>query len=149
LENKVKKIILLTLYVDDILITGEDKEINFTFDKLKNKYTISKDSDANKIIGINIYKTKDGYKINQEDYINKIIKYYNMNKTKIINCPCRKISKNERINEKPVDVGKYKSLLGSFLYVAVKSRPNIAVNQALRNCEHLTTIDYKALFYNI
>jgi len=66
----------------------------------KNKYTISKDSDANKIIGINIYKTKDGYKINQEDYINKIIKNYNINKTKIINYPYRKISKNERINEK-------------------------------------------------
>jgi len=54
--KKNKLIVLLTLYVDDILITGEDKEINFTVDKLKNKYKISKDSDANKIIGINIYK---------------------------------------------------------------------------------------------
>jgi len=98
-------------------------------------------------MGINIYKTKDGYKINQEDYINKIIKNYNMNKTKLINYPCSKIFKYERINEKPVDVGKYKSLLGSLLYVAIKSRPDItyAVNQASRNCEHPTTIDYKAL----
>jgi len=103
-ENKL--IVLLTLYVDGILIIGEDKEINFTVDVLKNKYTISKDSDANKIIGINIYKTKDGYKINQEDYINKIIKNYKMNKTKIINYPCGKISNNDRINKKPVDVGK-------------------------------------------
>jgi len=29
-----------------------------------------------------------------------------MNKTKLINYPCRKISKYERVNEKPVDVGK-------------------------------------------
>jgi len=72
-----------------------------------------------------------------------------MNKTKWINYPCRKISKYERINEKPVDVGKYKSLLGSLLYVAIKSRPDItyAVNQALRNGEHPTTIDYKALLW--
>jgi len=146
--NKGNKLIgLLTLYVDDILITGEDYEIKNIIKKLKNKYTISKESDARKIIGINIYKTKDGYKINQEDYINKIINNYNMNKTKIIKYPCRKISNEERKNAKPVDVGKYKSLLGSLLYIAIKSRPDItyAVNQASRNCEHPTTIDYKAL----
>ena len=70
-----------------------------------------------------------------------------MNKTKIIKYPCRKISNKERKNAKPVDVGKYKSLLGSLLYIAIKSRPDItyAVNQASRNCEHPTTIDYKAL----
>jgi len=44
-----------------------------------------------------------------------------MNKTKIINYPCRKFSINKRINEKPLDVEKYKSFLGSLLYVAVKS----------------------------
>ena len=46
-----------------------------------------------------------------------------------------------------IDVGKYKSLLGSLLYIVIKSRPDIAyaVNQASRNCEQPTTIDYKAL----
>jgi len=42
LENIIKKnklIVLLTLYGDDILITGEDKEINFTVDKLKKTNT--------------------------------------------------------------------------------------------------------------
>ena len=40
-------------------------------------------------------KTKDGYKIHKDDYINKIINNYNMNKTKIIKYPYRKIS-NEK-----------------------------------------------------
>ena len=48
---------LLTLYVDDILITEIKNEINYTVNKLKDKYKISKDSNAIKIIGINIYKT--------------------------------------------------------------------------------------------
>jgi len=99
LENIIKKnklIGLLTLYIDDILITDEDYEIKNIIKKLKSKYTISKESDVRKIIEINIYKTKDGYKINQEDYINKIINNYNMNKTKIIKYPCRKISNKER-----------------------------------------------------
>jgi len=56
-----------------ILITTEDNEIKYIINKLKNKYAISKESDVRKIIGITNHKTKDGYKVNQEDYINKII----------------------------------------------------------------------------
>jgi len=53
-----------------------------------------------------------------------------MNKTKIIKYSCRKFSNEERKNAKSVDVGKYKSLLGSLLYSAIKSRSDItfAVN---------------------
>jgi len=43
---------------------------------------------------------------------------------------------------------KYKSLQGSLLYIAIKSRPGhytYAVNQASRNCENPITIDYIAL----
>eukprot|EP00833_Pecoramyces_ruminatium_P014789 jgi/Orpsp1_1/1188821/evm.model.d7180000067435.1 len=49
--NKNKKLIgLLTLYVDDILITGTDEIIQDTINKLKQKYSISKDTEAKKII---------------------------------------------------------------------------------------------------
>ena len=148
--NKNKKLIsLLTLYVDDILITGYDNEINKTIEKLKYKYKISKESSANKIISINIYKTKNGYKINQTDYIDKIIDRYNMNKTKLIKTPTRKISEKEREGSPSVNVQEFKSLLGALLYIAVKSRPDIsfAVNQASRHCEEPTEVDYKSLMY--
>jgi len=52
----------------------KDNEINYVINKLKGKYKISKESNTNKIIGINIYKTINGYKINQIDFINRIIK---------------------------------------------------------------------------
>jgi len=45
-------------------------------------------------------KTKDGYKIHKDDYINKIINNYNMNKTKIIKYTKRKISNKERKKKK-------------------------------------------------
>jgi len=59
--NKNNRLIcLLTFYIDDILITGIKNEINYTINKLKDKYKISKDSDAtNLIVGINIIKTRD------------------------------------------------------------------------------------------
>jgi len=103
--NKNNKLIcLLTLYVVDILITGIKNEINYTVNKLKDKYKISKDSNETKIIWINIYKISDNYKINQIDYINKIIEKYNMKKTKQIKTPCRKITEYERNNSNLIDL---------------------------------------------
>eukprot|EP00833_Pecoramyces_ruminatium_P010518 jgi/Orpsp1_1/1184550/evm.model.c7180000089992.1 len=138
---------LLTLYVDDILITGTDETIRTTINKLKQKYRVSKDSTAKKIIGINIYKTNNGYKINQRDYIDKVIKRYKMNKTKELTIPCRKINISDRENSNPVNVNKFKSLLGSLLYISIKTRPDIAyaVNQASRHSEEPREIDYRAL----
>jgi len=42
--------------------------------KIQNKYKISKYENTNKIIGINIIKSTEGYKINQIDCIEKLIK---------------------------------------------------------------------------
>ena len=93
-----KLLLILSLYVDDILLTGTDEEIKYVSNKLHNKYQISKYTNANKIIGINILKTDQGYKINQIDYIEKLIKKYNMKKIKLIKYPSRKIPKDEREN---------------------------------------------------
>jgi len=135
---------ILNLYVDDILLTGNEDEIKEIINKIKRKYKISKESIANKIIGINIMKAKKGYKINQKDYIDKIVKKYMMHKTKRIYTPCHRITMEQRENSRLVDVTSYKSLLGALLYIAVKTRPGIAfsVNQLARNCEKPTKADY-------
>ena len=86
------------MYEDDILITGIKNEIDYTITKLKEKYKTSKGSDATKIIGISIYKTCDGFKIYQNDYINKIIKKYNRNKAKQLKTPYKKITEDEKNN---------------------------------------------------
>jgi len=76
-----KLYILLTLYVDEILIVGENKEITKVVTKIKHKYKASTDKTANKITGINIIKTNTGLKINQKDYIEKMLTNYNINNT--------------------------------------------------------------------
>ncbi|OUM62328.1 hypothetical protein PIROE2DRAFT_61976 [Piromyces sp. E2] len=120
--NDSKKLTaILNLYVDDILLTGNDNKIKKIANKIKLKYKISKESETRKIIGINI--TNKGYKINKKDYIEKITKKYLMNKTKIVYTPCREIILKQRENSKLVDVTSYKSLLGALLNIATKIPP--------------------------
>ena len=91
--------LIVSLYVDDISLAGSEEEIKYLSSKIQNKYKISKYENANKIIGIkNIIKTSEGYKIKQIDYIEKLIKNYNMKKAKPIKYPSRKITKEERDN---------------------------------------------------
>jgi len=70
-----------------------------------------------------------------------------MNKTKEIKAPCRKINASDREESNPVDANRFKSLLGSLLYISVKTRPDIAyaVNQASRHSEDPREVDFKAL----
>jgi len=67
-----------------------------------------------------------------------------MCKSKTIYTPCRKITIEQRENSELVDVTSYKSLLGALLYIATKTRPDIAfsVNQLSRNCENPKRVDY-------
>jgi len=55
--NNNKLCILLTLYIDDILIEGKNKKIATVVTKIKYKYEVSTSKRENKIIGINIIKT--------------------------------------------------------------------------------------------
>jgi len=76
-----KLCLLLTLYVDDILIVEEKKEITKVVTKIKHKYKVTTDKTANKNIGINIVKINKenkGYKINQKNYIEKMLTNYNI-----------------------------------------------------------------------
>jgi len=96
---------------------------------------------------MHIYKTSDGYKINHVYNINKIIKKYNMNKTKLLRIPWKKITKYERNSSNLINAKRYKSLLRSLLCIAVKSRLDImsGVNESSRIYENPTEADYKNL----
>ncbi|KAG4089823.1 hypothetical protein H8356DRAFT_1356396 [Neocallimastix lanati (nom. inval.)] len=62
---------------------------------------------------INIYKTNEGYKINQFNFINKIIEKYGMNKIRQIKVPCIKLTEFKRENSNLIDASEYKFLLAS------------------------------------
>jgi len=80
-QNKLTCI--LTVYVDDILLTGNEHEIKNTKNLLKKHFNITDVGNVNTIIGIKFEKEKDGYLLQQRRYVENILDKYDRNKYKI------------------------------------------------------------------
>lgn len=138
-----KLICIIGLYVDDMVITGEEDEIKDIIDIIKNNFKISKAEPANYILGIKIEKLNNKYFISQKGFIEKMLKVYNIKYTRKTNTPC--VGDNLiKENNKPFNITSYKSAIGSLIYLAKCTRPDItfAVGKAARNSEHPTITDW-------
>jgi len=61
-----------------MLITGIKEEIFDIINIIKNNFKISKCEEINHILGLNVRKNKFGYTISQENYIENILKKFNI-----------------------------------------------------------------------
>ena len=137
-----KIICIIGIYVDDMIITGLSQEIFNTIKIIKNNYKISNCEYINYLLGIKVDSNNFNYSISQVSYINNILSKFGVNNTRKAKTPCTGDNINE--NHNPFDKTTYKSALGSLIYLAKCSRPDIsfAVNKAARNAENPTISDW-------
>ncbi|OUM56146.1 hypothetical protein PIROE2DRAFT_65704, partial [Piromyces sp. E2] len=76
------------LYVDDMVIAGENKEIIKITNIISNKFKISKSEPINFILGIKVENNDNKYTISQENFINNILYRYNIKYMKSRDTPC-------------------------------------------------------------
>jgi hypothetical protein len=84
---------------------------------------------ATKFLGIEIEKTDDGgFSICQQGYINTIICHFGLMDAKPAESPLDPQTDlaNTRCEDKPANRKEYLSMVGSLMYVALGSRPDIA-----------------------
>ena len=128
--NDEKDTIIIT-YVDDIAITGPDNDyISEIIAKLSNKFAITDLGPITNYLGIEIQRSPD-YKtttLSQKDYLIKILKRFNMDKSNPVSTPMdfsfirQKYDKTASIE----DIKWYQQAIGSLLYAALLTRPDIA-----------------------
>jgi len=149
-KNKDLKVVcIIGIYVDDMLIAGTDKEIKSFINKIKNKYKISKYGPAKYILGINIEKHNSSYYIHQENFIDNLLINFKINNLRKTNTPCTG-NNNISENKEPFDSTVYKSALGSLIYLAKCTRPDISfsVHKAAKNVKtQLYLIGKKLLIF--
>ena len=128
--------IVLLLYVDDMLIVGQNISRIISLKKQLSKSFAIKDLGlAKQILGIRIIRERDAKKLwlSQEKYIEKVLQRFNMNKAKPTSCPLAshfslssKQSPSTEIEEQEMKWVPYSSAVGSLMYAMVCTRPDIA-----------------------
>jgi len=123
--------VLLVLYVDDLLITHNSAEGwgHQIKQLLQNKYKMCDLGAAKRFLGIEIKRTKDGvFSICQRGYINTIIRRFGLMDTKPAKSPLDPPTDlaNTHCEDKLANRKEYLSMVGSLMYAALGSRPDIA-----------------------
>jgi len=136
---------ILAIYVDDILIAGKDNEIEIVKHQIKKKFNIKDIGNVDFVIGIKFEKYKNGYFLHQKRYINDLLTKYNFDYTKQVKT--LKPLENEKLKKKKFDETTYRSAVGSLLYLAICTRPDIlfAVSKAARKSSEPNHEDWESI----
>ena len=121
------KITVLAVYVDDIILTGDDDvEIRQIKEALAREFKIKDLGEMKYFLGMEVARSKQGIYISQRKYILDLL-----NETGMLGCPpsdtpirADKISDEVNLG-KAVDMGKYQRMVGKLIYLA-HTRPDIA-----------------------
>ena len=150
-------ILFLILYVDDILLMGNDKSLmEQTKKSLKIIFSMKDMGEAQYILGIKIYRDRSRKLIglSQKLYIDKILERFHMENSKKGNVPMSgsvQLSKSQcAMSRKDIEYMKnvpYASAIGSIMYAMTCTRPDVAYalsmtsrHQATPGPEHWTAV---------
>ena len=134
-------VVFLALYVDDILLIGDDVELlNSVKEYLNSKFSMKDLGEAAYVLGIKIYRDRSRrlLALSQSTYLDKILKRFGMEKAKKGSLPVIK-NKTLRKAQCPVteqdkaDMTKhpYASAIGSIMYAMLSTRPDVALALSL------------------
>jgi hypothetical protein len=120
--------VLLLLYVDDLLIAYNGIQGHEIKQLLHTKYKMSDLGPARRFLGIEIEKKKDGYCISQRTYIETILRRFGLLDAIPAKTPMdpQVDLTNTCCEDKPANRKEYLSIVGSLMYAAIGSRPDIA-----------------------
>ena len=119
--------LILILYVDDMIYSSRSRQAieHFESELLDtNKVRIGEISDG--FAGLNLERTKEGLYLSQNKLINKLVQEYEVMKDKRVYIPMPENHKFDQSSTLLEEKTKFQSIVGSLLYVASNTRPDIA-----------------------
>jgi len=128
--------VLLLLYVDDMLVAYADGSSERAIDvknALMKQYQMSNLGPAKRFLGLDITRLPDGsIVLSQQSYIESVIKRFGMEDANSAPTPLfHKIRLNTDMSTDPeVDSAVYQAIVGSLMYAATSTRPDIAYSIA-------------------
>lgn len=147
------KVSILIVYVDDMILTGDDYgEQEKLKSLLAKEFEVKHLGPMKYFLGMEVARTKQGITVSQRKYVLDLLKETGMSGCKPVATPVEPKGKYKPTKEKPVDKGMYQRLVGKLIYLS-HTRPDIAfavslVSQYMHNPseEHLDAV-YRILRY--
>eukprot|EP00253_Pinus_taeda_P024503 PITA_24503 len=126
IKEKDGKLLIVVLYVDDVIFTGNDDYLIENFKVvMKEEFEMTDMGLLRYFLGIEVDQNENGIFISQARYVNEVLGKFNMQECKAAITPTvmgLKLSKED--SSKDFDPSLYKSIVGSLMYLTV-TRPDI------------------------
>jgi len=130
-----KSVLILSLYVDDILLAGNDmSSIVATKKWLSSQFEIKDMGEANYVLGVKIVRDRSRkfLSLSQQTYIKKVLERFRMQDSKPIDTPVEKgcalsLDQCPKTNEEKKQMSSvpYAAAIGSLMYAMLCTRPDI------------------------
>lgn len=129
-----KNYVIVCLYVDDMIIIGNNDNIKSTKKMLSRNFDMKDMGLADIILGMKISKTSDGYSLSQCYYVEKVLDKFDKDGTETVRTPMEVVSKLCKNRGESVGQLEYARVIGSLMYLMDCTRPDIAnsVNKLAR-----------------
>ncbi|PKU79142.1 Retrovirus-related Pol polyprotein from transposon TNT 1-94 [Dendrobium catenatum] len=151
IRHKEATHIYLLVYVDDILITGNNEQaLSDLIIQLKDKFSMKQLGSANHFLGIKIDQSSDKYFLSQTSYAKSILKLAELQKcNSVANPSITKLTAIQQSEQPAFDDLRYRQLIGSLQYLTL-TRPDIAhavnnLSQHMHNPAPIHTLMLKKL----
>ncbi|CAL2253602.1 unnamed protein product [Prunus armeniaca] len=127
LKRDGRKLIALIVYVDDIVVTGNDKEEQLKLQKyLSHEFEIKDLGDLKYFLGIEVTRSTNGIFLSQRKYVLDLLTEKEMLGCKPADTPIEMNHKLcEDLDQEPTNNEQYQRLIGRLIYLA-HTKPDIA-----------------------
>ncbi|CAN0910966.1 Retrovirus-related Pol polyprotein from transposon TNT 1-94 [Linum grandiflorum] len=120
------KIVILIVYVDDIIITGNDtEEIRRLKCKLSTEFELKDLGEMKYFLGMEVARSSKGIAISQRKYVLDLLAETGLIGCKPADTPMQTNLQFSKEGVKPTDRGRYQQLVGKLIYLS-HTRPDIA-----------------------
>jgi hypothetical protein len=140
------KILIIFLYVDDLILTGDEKLIHSCKEDLSKEFEMKDMGLLHYFLGLEIWQRDGEIFVSQGNYAREILGKFHMEGCKPMDTPLpRNCEKEDATCGEVVDATFYRQLVGSLMYL-VNTRPYIfyVVNQLIQVMVKPTKIFWKA-----
>ncbi|RVX14187.1 Retrovirus-related Pol polyprotein from transposon RE1 [Vitis vinifera] len=145
--RKGQSIVLLLIYVDDIIVTGNDNNIiSDLISTLSSEFSLKDLGSLHYFLGLEVKYLPNGLFVSQTKYIRDLLEHTKMMECTPINTPMALKFIITSFDEQPIDPTPYRQLVGSLQYLTF-TRPDIvhAVNKACQHFQAPTKADLRAV----